>query len=317
MRALVTGAAGFVGSALVEALLKKGHSVTGVDSFTPYYDPGRKRDNLVGALADPNFNLIDADLMTLDLVSLLGEIDVVFHQAGQPGVRLSWDHFETYSAGNIITTQRLLAAARHSSLQRFVYASSSSVYGNAKGYPVTEDALPLPHSPYGVTKLAAEHLCSLYAKNFGVPTVSLRYFSVYGPRQRPDMAIQRLFESAAGGAPFTLYGNGQQKRDFTFVDDVVRANIAAATRALEPGEVMNIAGGEPVAMSDVLAVLRGVTGGALDARIGDEQAGDVQATGGDVTKARELLGWTPRVELRNGLQRQFESCQIALSRLVT
>src|SRR4051812_32930977 len=220
MRALVTGVAGFIGSTLAEALVGNGDVVVGVDCFTPYYDAAQKRANLQRLAATKQFTLAEADLRTAELPPLLDGVDVVYHQAGQPGVRLSWaSGFAEYDSHNIIATQRLLEGARAAGVARVVYASSSSVYGNAPRYPTSEDDLPQPHSPYGVTKLAAEHLCNLYAANWGVHTVSLRYFTVYGPRQRPDMAMHRLIESALAGTPFPLYGDGSAVRDFTFVDD--------------------------------------------------------------------------------------------------
>src|SRR3954447_5448772 len=219
MRALVTGAAGFIGSSLVDALLVRGDSVRGIDCFTPYYGRADKEANLAGALQHHEFELVEADLRTCAIEPLLEGVDVVFHQAAQAGVRLSWaDGFADYDGHNILATQRLLEAVKAAGVQRLVYASSSSVYGNAPAYPTNEDDLPRPHSPYGVTKLAAEHLCNLYAANWGVPTVSLRYFTVYGPRQRPDMAMHRLVESALNHTPFPLYGDGSQVRDFTFVE---------------------------------------------------------------------------------------------------
>src|SRR5437588_1336496 len=213
MRAVVTGVAGFIGSHLAEALVGRGHRVTGVDCFTPFYDPARKRENLATLVDDAGFDLVEGDICALDLAPVLDGADVVFHQAAQPGVRLSWStSFAVYEQCNVLATQRLLEAARLAGVGRIVYASSSSVYGNAARYPTSEDALPRPHSPYGVTKLAAEHLCALYGANWGLHTVSLRYFSVYGPRQRPDMALHRLVEAALGGDPFPLYGAGGQVR---------------------------------------------------------------------------------------------------------
>ena len=230
MRALITGAAGFIGSHLVEALVADGWDVVGVDCLTPYYDVTQKLGNVEELRTSVDLELIDADLRTSPLEPLLDGVDAVFHQAGQPGVRASWDDFESYVEHNILATRRLLEAARGTNVTRFVYASSSSVYGDAVSYPTREETLPMPQSPYGVSKLAAEHLCNVYARNWAVPVVSLRYFTVFGPRQRPDMATHRLIRAALEGGSFPMYGTGDQVRDFTYVGDVVAANLAAANR---------------------------------------------------------------------------------------
>src|SRR5450432_2607579 len=237
MRALVTGAAGFVGSHLAEALLARGDTVVGIDCFTPYYDRAAKEQNLATARAHERFEFVEDDLRTCDVGSLLSGVDAVFHQAAQAGVRLSWsDGFADYVSLNVLATQRLLEAVQQARPQaRVVYASSSSVYGNQPRYPTVETDLPKPFSPYGVTKLAAEHLCGLYAENWGTHTVSLRYFTVFGPRQRPDMSIHRLCEAAVRGTSFPRYGDGSQIREFTYVDDIVRGNLLAAERDVAPG----------------------------------------------------------------------------------
>ncbi len=232
---------------------------------------------------------------------------MVFHQAGQPGVRKSWSTgFNDYCEHNVKATQRLLEAARAATTPRFVYASSSSVYGNAPAYPTVETDLPRPFSPYGVTKLAAEHLCALYAANWGVPTVSLRYFTVYGPRQRPDMAIRRLADAAVTGATFSLFGDGRQVRDFTYVSDVVAANVAAGFEDVAPGTVVNIAGGSHAVMMDLIDMVGELAGSPVSLDRGPKEAGDVQRTGGTIDRAHELLGWEPVVRLRNGLAVQVE-----------
>jgi nucleoside-diphosphate-sugar epimerase len=316
LRALVTGAAGFVGSTLCERLIRDGYEVVGVDSFTPYYDPSIKHDNLQRVRLDDRFTMVEGDLMTCDVAQLLTGIDVVFHQAGQPGVRLSWaEGFSTYVDLNIKVTQRLLEAARTTTLSRFVYASSSSVYGNALRYPVLETDLPRPQSPYGVTKLAAEHLAVLYARNYGVPTTSLRYFTVYGPRQRPDMATQRLVEAAVEGRSFPLFGDGSQLRDFTYVDDIVEANVLAATADTAPGEVLNLSGGSSVSMSELIRVVEETVGRPVDVRREGDQAGDVTRTGGDSSKAARLLSWQPVVSLTEGVRRHvaYHSERVALA----
>jgi UDP-glucuronate 4-epimerase len=304
MHALVTGAAGFIGSHLTEALARDGWTVRAVDCLTDYYDTAQKRANLADVTALDGVTHLDVDLRHADLAQVLDDVDVVFHQAGQPGVRRSWDAFGSYVDHNVLVTQRLLEAARAVPLRRFVFASSSSVYGDATDYPTVETALPRPHSPYGVTKLAAEHLCGLYARNWGVPTVSLRYFTVYGPRQRPDMAMHRIVEAALAGTPFPMFGTGAQVRDFTYVADVVRANLAAAEAAVVPGTVLNVAGGSATTLAEVVATIAELTGQAV---LVDEQAteaGDVTRTGGSTDQAARLLGWQPEVPLRQGLAQQ-------------
>jgi nucleoside-diphosphate-sugar epimerase len=307
MRALVTGVAGFIGSTLTDALLARGDQVLGVDCFTAYYDRAAKEANISGARQSERFELLEVDLRTCEIEALLDGIDVVFHQAAQPGVRLSWsDGFADYAGHNVLATQRLLEAARNAGTAKVVYASSSSVYGNAATYPTTEDDLPRPHSPYGVTKLAAEHLCNLYASNWGVPTVSLRYFTVYGPRQRPDMAFHRLLEAALSGTSFPLYGDGSAIRDFTFVDDAVAANVAAGDRDCEPGTVVNIAGGSSISMRDLLLLAAEVAGQSPPVERLPYQPGDVARTGGTIDRAHAALGWQPSTDLRSGLTAQVE-----------
>ncbi len=305
MRALVTGAAGFIGSSLVDELLERGDRVVGLDAFTENYARAQKERNLAGAVSSSSFELVTADLEHADLAALLDEVEVVFHLAAQPGVRDSWDaSFERYVSRNITATQRLLEAARRSSLERFVYASSSSVYGAALDWPTPETATLTPFSPYGVTKLAAEHLCSVYAANFRVPTVSLRYFTVYGPRQRPDMAVYRLVRAADRGEPFPMFGSGDQVRDLTYVDDVVEANLAAVDREAAPGTAINIAGGSSTSLVELIERVQRETGRTVVIDHRPDVAGDVARTGGDIERARSLLGWTPRVDLPTGVARQ-------------
>ena len=307
MNALVTGAAGFIGSHLAEALVAQGNRVVGVDCFTPYYDEAQKRENLSPLLLDRNFDLIETDLRSADLLGMLSGIDSVFHQAAQPGVRLSWSEgFNDYNQLNVLVTQRLLEAAKIAGVNKFVFASSSSVYGNAPRYPTTERDLPQPNSPYGTTKLAAEHLCSLYASNWGVPTISLRYFTVYGPRQRPDMALHRIFEAGITGAPFPLLGDGSQIRDFTFVSDIVAANIASTIADVPPGTVLNIASSNPIQMCELLELSGQVLGRPIPIAQYPTQPGDVDRTGGAIDAAVDMLGWVPSVELTAGLEAQVE-----------
>lgn len=304
MDVLVTGAAGFIGSHLVERLAADGHQVRALDCLTPYYDVRQKRENLEAVAALPGCEVLEADLRTADLSELVRGVDVVFHQAGQPGVRASWDHFDSYVEHNVLATQRLLGVVEGSSVRRFVFASSSSVYGDAPAYPTSEADLPEPVSPYGVTKLAAEHLCGVYARNWGVPTVSLRYFTVYGPRQRPDMAMHRMIEAALSGEPFPLFGDGYQTRDFTYVDDVVEANLLAASATLPTGTVINVAGGTAASLLDVVEIVEGLTGRPVPLDRRPPERGDVLRTGGSTARADELLGWHPHVPLVEGLSRQ-------------
>jgi UDP-glucuronate 4-epimerase len=305
MHCLVTGVAGFIGSHVAEALLLQGNSVIGIDSFTDYYARSIKERNLSRLRTFSNFRLVEIDLRTSDLTALIKGTSVVLHQAGQPGVRMSWgDQFIDYVGHNIVATQRLLEAARRADVQRFVYASSSSVYGNAKSFPTTEATLPKPFSPYGVTKLAAEHLCSVYAENWGLPTVSLRYFTVYGPRQRPDMAFHRFISAALHGQEIEVYGSGEQRRDFTYVGDVVRANLLAAQRPLPPGSILNIAGGSHATVNMVLNHIADLVGDEVRIRHLGQKLGDVEETRADCSLSRLLLGWSPTVQLSDGLANQ-------------
>jgi nucleoside-diphosphate-sugar epimerase len=307
MKCLVTGAAGFIGSHLVDTLIQQGHDVLGVDRLTDYYDVDQKRSNLAAAMAHPNFEFMELDVSARRVLGRLDGTDVVYHLAGQPGVRFSWEHdFHVYLERNVAVTQALLEAARHSHVGRIVYASSSSVYGNQAVYPCDESARPQPYSPYGVTKLAAEHLCGLYAANYGTPTVSLRYFSVYGPRQRPDMAFSRFIRAGIAGRSIKVTGDGTQVRDFTFVDDVVTATAAAGIRDIAPGTVLNVAGGQSATVHDVIAIIEQALGSKLDVGYVPDVAGDVTRTGGSGKLAEKVLGWVPTVTVAEGLPRQVE-----------
>jgi UDP-glucose 4-epimerase len=308
-RCLVTGAAGFIGSHIAERLVADGCEVIGIDSFTDYYDPKLKELNVAALSAGGRFRLIRADLAEADLGPLVESVDYIFHQAGQPGVRRSWGKgFEPYVRLNVIATQRLLDAARSAgALRRFVNASSSSVYGNATELPVTERALPRPVSPYGVTKLAAEHLATLYAE-LGVPTVSLRYFTVYGPRQRPDMAFNIFLGALLQGQELSVNGDGSQTRDFTFVADAVDANLAAASAPAETvvGRSYNVGGGSRISINDAIRLLEEVTGKEARVRYGSAQPGDARDTAADTSAARADIGFVPKSTLRDGLRAQAD-----------
>lgn len=306
--ALITGVAGFVGSTLAERLLQDGATrVIGIDTFTDYYSRSIKESNLSTA-KELGLEFIESDLDSADLAALLDSVEVVYHQAGQPGVRPSWGgSFDAYVRDNISVTQKMLeAASRSASLEAFVFASSSSVYGEAERYPTRTTDRPLPRSPYGVTKLAAENLCSLYAANFGVPTVSLRYFTVYGPRQRPDMAFTRFIMRCLSGTPIELFGDGSAIRDFTFIDDIVEANVLAGSTRVEPGSIFNVAGGTSTRLSDALTMIQNLCGGQAEIRYSAATHGDVARTGGDSSATREILGWSPQVPLQDGLERHVE-----------
>jgi nucleoside-diphosphate-sugar epimerase len=308
MRCMVTGCAGFIGSHICERLLRDGHEVIGIDAFTDYYPRAYKERNLDFVREHRFFSLIEGDLNALPLDNLVDGVTVIFHQAAQAGVRASWGgQFDTYTRQNILATQRLLEACRGSSaLQRFVYASSSSIYGNAKVLPVTEDVVPQPVSPYGVTKLAAEHLCLLYHSNFKIPCVALRYFTVYGARQRPDMAFHRFIRAALNRDAITVHEDGNQTRDFTHVRDIVQANLAAATSSRAAGNVYNIAGGSRVTLNQALSELGAATGVELEVVHAPKQAGDVRDTYADISRAQQDLAYRPTVSLGSGLRDEVE-----------
>jgi UDP-glucose 4-epimerase len=306
MKALVTGAAGFIGSHLAERLVDAGVDVTGIDCFTDYYPRPIKERNLERLRQSTRFSLIDRPLADVDLPALVDDVTHVFHLAAQAGVRNSWGRdFRVYTVNNVEATQLLLEACVGKPIERFVYASSSSVYGDDVALPMREDARPQPVSPYGVTKLAAEQLCYLYHVNHRVPTVSLRYFTVYGPRQRPDMGFSRFFSAVVHDRVVPMFGDGRQTRDFTFVADAVSATVAAATRGA-PGGVYNIGGGSRVQLLDVFELIRRVTGRPLRIERLDAQRGDMRDTYADTSRARADLGFAPSVTLEQGLRVQYD-----------
>ena len=306
MRVVVTGAAGFIGSHLSERLLAGGHEVVGVDCFADYYERSRKEQNLELSRTYDRFHFAPADLVDTELAPLLDGADVVYHLAGQPGVRPSWgSQFDRYVRDNVIATQRLLEALKEASLKRFVFAGSSSVYGDAERFPTKETALPRPVSPYGVTKLAAEHLTLLYFRNFGIPAVSVRYFTVYGPRQRPDMAFSRFMEATTAGEEIEVFGDGEQTREFTYVSDAVDGTIKASTADVA-GQIFNLGGGSRVTVNKVLATLEEISGLTVRRRQLPDAPGDPRHTSASINLARERLGWEPRVSLAEGLAKQWE-----------
>ncbi len=309
-RSLVTGVAGFIGSHLAERLLGEGREVVGIDSFSDYYPRAAKEANLAPLRTLSGFELVEGDLNAVDLAALLAGVDTVFHQAGQPGVRASWGRsFDAYVAANVLATQRLLEAALQLErpLQRFVYATSSSVYGDAPQLPASESTRPQPISPYGVTKLAAEHLCLLYAR-LGLATLSLRYFTVYGPRQRPDMAFHRFIRAGLEGSDIVINGDGEQSRDFTYVGDIVDANLAAAGAPADRvvGKVYNLGGGSRVTVNEVVALIEETLGRPVGRRYVPAQPGDARHTFADCSAAAADLGFQPRVALPDGLRAEVD-----------
>ncbi|HZR26569.1 MAG TPA: NAD-dependent epimerase/dehydratase family protein [Vicinamibacterales bacterium] len=307
MKALVTGVAGFIGSTLAERLLDRGVDVIGIDCFTDYYPRAIKERNLSALTPHATFRFVESRIQDADLGSLLRDRSHIFHLAAQAGVRKSWGKdFEVYTTNNIEASQVLLeAACTLGTIEKFVYASSSSVYGDNVAIPMREDALPQPVSPYGVSKLAAEQLCYLYFANYRLPTVSLRYFTVYGPRQRPDMGFHRFLRAAIHGDPITLYGDGEQTRDFTFVHDAVSATIAAATNGV-PGRVYNIGGGSRVSVNEVIDIIGRVSGRRPLVNVDAAQKGDMRHTYADTSLARTDLGFAPTVTLEEGLAAEYQ-----------
>jgi nucleoside-diphosphate-sugar epimerase len=307
MNVLVTGSCGFIGTNLCLSLLADGHSVLGVDSFTENYNPIMKRRNLKDLELSENFTFHDMDLLNADLPRLIDGKDVVFHLAGQPSVHNSWGKdFQIYTNRNILLTQKLLSAIREAGTPKLVHSSSSSIYGRVLVTPTKEDHEKAPISPYGVTKLAAENLVTLFGSEFGLNTVSLRYFTVYGPRQRPDMAFSKLIDSAKHGKSFPLHGDGSQVRDFTFVRDVVEANKLAGFSQTNRGSVFNIGGGSPVSMNTAIAMLEDIMGSRIDIVKSPIGPGNPTLTFADCTAAEKTLGWKPQMDTYEGLREQAQ-----------
>jgi UDP-glucuronate 4-epimerase len=315
MQVLVTGCAGFIGSHLTESLLDDGHHVVGADCFNDNYGRPQKLRNIEHAREWREFDFVPLDLSRGDLEDLVADCEVVYHLAAEPGVRASWGgRFDAYLRNNVLATQHLLEAVKGAPGTRFVYASSSSIYGQAEAFPTPEDVIPRPFSPYGTTKLAGEHLCQLYHGNHGVEVVMLRYFSVYGPRQRPDMAFNRFCHAALEGEPITVYGDGTQTRDFTYVTDVVAATRAsAAARAVEGG-IYNIGGGAQKSLAEALELIGELAGRELDLRYDARQEGDVRDTAAEISRARRDLGFEPATSFEDGLREEFEWARSTLVR---
>jgi len=307
MKSIVTGAAGFIGSHLSEKLVNSGHKVIGIDCFTDYYSKKLKVKNIESFIDNNNFTLINKDLNNIHLNKILKGVDYIFHQAAQAGVRASWgETFEIYSNNNIEATQKLLEAAKDSEIKKFIYASSSSVYGDVGNFPMQEEDKVKPVSPYGVSKLAAENLCYLYYKNFKVPTISLRYFTVIGERQRPDMAFHIFGKALLKNNPIHIFGNGKQSRNFTHVEDIVNANISAALSDFE-GEIYNI-GGEKEGITinqsiDLMQEYLNIKGNII---YDNKVKGDVKHTSADITKANKELKYNPNVSFKDGLKRELK-----------
>jgi UDP-glucose 4-epimerase len=305
VRALVTGAAGFIGSHLCDRLLSDGWEVSGVDAFTDYYPRPVKQRNLDTALQHAAFRLVEADVAEVDLARLLDGVDAVFHLAAQPGVRPSWgNNYERYLHDNVLASQRLFEAIKQSPGTKLVYASSSSVYGDAESFPTPETLRPRPTSPYGQTKLAVEQLAYVYARNYGVSLVGLRLFTVYGPHQRPDMFFHLLCRAALEARQVDVFGDGEQSREFTYVSDVVDAFVRAAEMA-RAGEVYNVGGGSQATVNEAIALVEAISSKDVSRYHTSGMTGDARKTAADITKAREELGYAPKVGLREGLEREY------------
>lgn len=305
MNCFVTGAAGFIGSHLCRRLLKEGYTVLGVDSFTDYYPRWIKEQNVKSLKKEKNFQFIEEDLNELDLKNTVSKVDCVFHLAAQAGVRMSWgENFSIYSKNNIEATQKLLEASRDSRLTKFIYASSSSVYGKCPDLPMSETSPLFPFSPYGVTKLAAEHLCFLYHTNYGTPVVSLRFFTVYGPGQRPDMAFHKFFKCISEDKNISIYGDGNQTRDFTYIDDIIEANHASIDKG-KAGEIYNIGGGNRNKLNDIIPLLEEICRKKIKLSYQEEHKGDVPHTYASVEKARADIDYSPQTHLQDGLKEEW------------
>ena len=308
--AIVTGTAGFIGSTLSEKLLEKNFKVIGIDNFSDYYDIDIKNNNLKQCLVHENFSFINEDILNIDLKPIFNDASYVFHESGQPGVRASWGNsFHNYVHDNILVTQKILEISKScDSIKKIVIASSSSVYGNQNGKMNEEKSLPQPLSPYGVTKLASENLALLYQKNYNLPISALRYFSVYGPRQRPDMAFCKFFNSILNKKNISVFGDGTQERDFTFIDDIVSATILAAENDCGDSAI-NIGGGHVISVKDVIKIMEDIVNSEISVSYDEKQLGDVKRTEADISKASKLLNYKPTTDIQTGLEKQFQYMQ--------
>ena len=305
--AIVTGAAGFIGSHLSEKLLENGFKVIGIDCFTDYYSKKIKKNNMISFQNNKNFKLIESDLMEIDLISIIKESEFLFHEAAQPGVRASWgDQFDTYVKDNILVTQKILESAKEvKTLEKIVMASSSSVYGEQEGIMIENKTIPSPISPYGVTKLASENLGLTYASNYDLPVTSLRYFTVYGPRQRPDMAFTKFIKANLSGDKISIFGDGNQTRDFTYISDIIDANLECVKSEIH-GNVLNIGGGKTYSIMDVLNIIENITDKNNKLIFLTKQKGDVFRTEADIKMASKIIGYKPKISLKEGLMKQIE-----------
>ena len=306
MRVIVTGAAGFIGSTLSEKLIEQGFYVIGIDSLNNNYSIKLKQSNLAGLLNNKNFEFVNSNIIDIDFSNKYSDIEAVFHQAATAGVRSSWGtNFREYTENNILATQHLLESFKDSRLKKFIYASSSSVYGNSDTFPLKISTLTKPVSPYGVTKLAAENLVNSYYVNYGLPTVSLRYFTVYGPRQRPDMAFHIFLKSAIKNNQIDIFGNGEQIRDFTYIDDVVNANMLSLEFGVDGG-IYNIGGGNNISINETLKLIESITNKSLNINYKDTQKGDVKQTQADISESRIQLRYEPGFDIKTGLENEYE-----------
>ena len=313
---IVTGVAGFIGSYIAERLIKDGNLVIGIDCFADYYCVKIKEKNLENLLSFDSFKLMKDDLLRINFDEVLEGVSGIFHEAAQAGVRASWGaDFKIYCDNNILATQRLLEAIKNTNV-RLIYASSSSVYGDTKKIPMEENDKPMPVSPYGVSKLAGEHLCSLYHKNFGTDVISLRYFTVYGPRQRPDMAFHKLIKAALTDSEFVIYGDGSQTRDFTYIDDIVEANINGFQKG-ESGEIYNIGGGHRIDMNSVIETISEIVGKKIKVKRIEKQKGDVQDTLSYTDKANKDFNYKPMFSLEEGLKQEIKWINNNLDMLIS
>jgi len=306
MKVIVTGAAGFIGSTLSERLIEEGFYVIGIDSLNNNYAVNIKNNNLINLCKHKNFKFVNSNIINIDFNNGYSDIEAVFHQAATAGVRTSWGlNFKEYTENNIIATQHLLESFKNSKLKKFIYASSSSVYGNSDEMPLKISTLTKPVSPYGVTKLAAENLVNSYYENYNLPAISLRYFTVYGPRQRPDMAFHIFLRSAITNNKIDIYGNGEQIRDFTYIEDVINANMLSLEFGVS-GEIYNIGGGSNISINETLRLIKSITNKSLKINYKDSLKGDVTQTQADISNSKIQLNYEPKYEIKAGLEKEYQ-----------